>query len=67
MEQERRDLSPQGDVDNVYSWLAVGVAVGSVVGVATGEIALGVGAGFALGALGAILSKRGKPDEDGES
>jgi hypothetical protein len=48
------------DVDNVYSWLAIGVAVGSGVGVATGHIALGVGLGLALGALGAVLSKSKK-------
>jgi hypothetical protein len=32
------------------------------VGVATDHIALGVGVGLALGALGAILSKREKGD-----
>jgi hypothetical protein len=58
---------PRADVHNACSWLAVGIAVGSGVGVAVGHIALGFGLGVALGVLGALLSKRersDRPDED---
>jgi hypothetical protein len=57
---------PSADVHNPYSWLAVGVAIGSGVGVAVGHIAAGVGLGLAIGAVGAILSKRDKHDDSGE-
>jgi hypothetical protein len=57
---------PSADVHNPYSWLAVGVAVGSGIGVATGHIALGVGVGLVLGAAGAIISKRGENTGSGE-
>lgn len=66
MEQRTDSQRPRADVDNAYSWLAIGVAVGSGVGVALDYIALGVGLGLALGALGAILSKRGERDGSGE-
>ena len=58
MEQERESRMARADVHNPYSWLAVGVAIGSGLGVATGHIALGVGMGLAIGAVGAIMSKR---------
>jgi hypothetical protein len=67
MERERDMHTPSADVHNAYSWLAVGIAAGSGIGVAVGHIALGVGLGLAFGALGALLSKRGRndrPDED---
>jgi hypothetical protein len=67
MEQGTNSRTPRADVDNAYSWLAIGVAVGSGAGVALDRIALGVGLGLALGALGAILSKRGKNDGRGEN
>jgi hypothetical protein len=54
------------DVHNRYSWLAVGIAIGSGVGVAVGHIAAGVGLGLAIGAVGAILSKRDKKSGPGE-
>jgi hypothetical protein len=66
MERGTDKRMPSADVHNPYSWLAVGVAVGSGVGVATGHIALGVGVGLALGALGAILSRREKGDTSDE-
>jgi hypothetical protein len=66
MERERDSQMPSADVHNAYSWLAVGVAVGSGVGVAVGHIALGVGVGLALGAVGAILSKRGDNNRSGQ-
>jgi hypothetical protein len=58
MERGADGQMPRADVHNGYSWLAVGVAVGSGLGVATGHVALGVSAGLALGALGAVLAKR---------
>jgi hypothetical protein len=67
MEQGTNSRRPSADVDNAYSWLAVGVAIGSSLGVALDRIALGVGLGLALGALGAILSKRGKIDKSDEN
>ena len=66
MEQGTNSRMPSADVHNPYSWLAVGVAVGSGVGVALGHIAFGVGMGVALGALGAILSKRRNTDKSEE-
>jgi hypothetical protein len=66
MEREEDSRMPSADVHNAYSWLAVGVAIGSGVGVAVGHIALGVGLGLALGAVGALLSKRrndNRPDK----
>jgi uncharacterized membrane protein len=63
MEQEVDKREPRAaDVTNAQSWLAVGVAVGSGVGVALGRIALGVGLGLALGAIGAALSRIGNSD-----
>jgi len=67
MERGKNKGTPGADVDNAYSWLAIGVAVGSGVGVALDCIALGVGLGLALGALAAILSRRGKTDEPDEN
>lgn len=67
MERGTDSRTPRADVDNAYSWLAIGVAVGSGVGVALDRVALGVGLGLALGALGAILSKRGQNDERDEN
>jgi hypothetical protein len=58
MERGTDERMPSADVHNPYSWLAVGVAVGSGIGVATGHIAVGVGVGLVLGAVGAIISKR---------
>jgi hypothetical protein len=66
MEQGRDSRMGSADVHNPYSWLAVGIAVGSGVGVAVGRIALGVGVGLALGALGAVLSRRERGDSSGE-
>ena len=63
MEQERRERMPEADVNNPHSWLAIGIAVGSGVGVATDHIALGVGAGLALGTVGAILSRRQRSED----
>jgi hypothetical protein len=54
------------DVHNPYSWLAVGFAVGGGVGAAVGHIALGVGVGLALGAVGAVLSRRERGDSPGD-
>ncbi|MGD2145011.1 MAG: hypothetical protein PVF54_11080 [Anaerolineae bacterium] len=59
MEQRTDRRNTGADVENASSWLAVGVAVGCGVGVALDRIAVGVGLGLALGAIGAILSKRG--------
>lgn len=66
MERETEKRMPSADVHNAYSWLAVGVAVGSGLGVATGHIPVGIGAGLVLGALGAILAKRGSSDKADE-
>jgi hypothetical protein len=66
MERDTDERMPSADVHNPYSWLAVGVAVGSGIGVATGHIAVGVGVGLALGAAGAIISKRGKNTSSGQ-
>jgi hypothetical protein len=66
MERGRDGRMPTADVHNPYSWLAVGVAIGSGIGVATGHIAVGVGVGLALGAVGAIISKRGENSSSGE-
>lgn len=42
-------------------WIAVGIALGAGIGVATGQIAVGVGTGIAFGAgLGILTGKRTK-------
>ena len=65
--KQPNDQRPGGDTNSRPIWIAVGVAVGSGVGVAIDNIALGVGIGIALGAVGAILSQRGKKSESNDS
>ena len=60
MERGKEAQGPSADVDNVYSWLAIGVALGSGVGLTVDAIPLGVGVGLALGALAGAVSRRRK-------
>jgi hypothetical protein len=57
MEQRMDAHKPGADVMVAQSWLAVGIAVGSGLGVVLGHIALGVGLGLVLGVAGAVVAR----------